>query len=511
MDNSILEIINSLPSCEKLVLSEEYKLGAQYIRVSTDDQIELSPITQLKLGLEFAHSHKIIIPREYVFIEHSGVSGRNVKKRHEFNRMIALAKCREHYFDCILVWRFSRFARNQEESIVYKSLLKKNEVDVISITEAIDDTPFGKLNERIIEWMDEYYSIRLSDEVLRGMKENARRGVYQANPPIGYDYVGGKKPPSINEQEKIVVQKIFDSFLNGSSFTQIARMLNESGFRSKRGGLFESRTICYILQNPFYIGKVRWNYFDRSSQSYNAKDQIIVAEGTHEPIIDAPTWNLVQDHINAKIKPFKKRDISVCKHWLSGILECSHCHKSLTFSSTTQNSYAYQQFKCWGYTKGMCSVNNSIRVDLLEEYVLAGLAQVIKSTIPYHYKPDSSFDINREIDLLTSLRKKLDLKEKRFKSSYAAGIDTLLEYKENKRLIQSERAELDKKIVALTNTKLDEACRNEHMLGTIHSVYHILTSKDQDCIQKGNAIRSIVDRIVFDKETFTFQFYFYIK
>ena len=75
----------------------------------------------------------------------------------------------------ILVWKYSRFARNQEESIVYKSMLKKDHVEVISISEPLVDGPFGSLIERIIEWMDEYYSIRLSGEVLRGMKEKALR------------------------------------------------------------------------------------------------------------------------------------------------------------------------------------------------------------------------------------------------------------------------------------------------------------------------------------------------
>ena len=74
--------------------------------------------------------------------------------------MIALAKSKEHPIDTIIVWKFSRFARNQEESIVYKSLLKKNDVDVVSISEPLVDGPFGSLIERIIEWMDEYYSIR---------------------------------------------------------------------------------------------------------------------------------------------------------------------------------------------------------------------------------------------------------------------------------------------------------------------------------------------------------------
>ncbi len=59
------------------------------------------------------------------------------KKRPEFQKMIALAKQPSHPIDVILVWKFSRFARNQEESIVYKSMLKKDNVDVISVSEPL--------------------------------------------------------------------------------------------------------------------------------------------------------------------------------------------------------------------------------------------------------------------------------------------------------------------------------------------------------------------------------------
>ena len=96
-----------------------------------------------------------------VFFE-LGISGRKADKRPEFQKMIGLAKSSDHPVDVILVWKFSRFARNQEESIVYKSLLRKqSNVDVVSVSEPLIDGPFGSLIERIIEWMDEYYSIRL--------------------------------------------------------------------------------------------------------------------------------------------------------------------------------------------------------------------------------------------------------------------------------------------------------------------------------------------------------------
>jgi len=81
--------------------------------------------------------------------------------------MIAVAKQTPSPFSAIMVWKFSRFARNQEEAIFYKGMLKKRGIDVISTSEPIIDGPFGSLIERIIEWFDEYYSINLSTEVKR--------------------------------------------------------------------------------------------------------------------------------------------------------------------------------------------------------------------------------------------------------------------------------------------------------------------------------------------------------
>ena len=107
------------------------KIAAGYIRVSTDKQEELSPDAQKRLLIDYAKKHNISLLAENIYID-NGISGKKADKRPEFMKMIGMAKSKEHPFDVILVWKFSRFARNQEESIVYKSLLKKNNVEVVS-------------------------------------------------------------------------------------------------------------------------------------------------------------------------------------------------------------------------------------------------------------------------------------------------------------------------------------------------------------------------------------------
>ena len=224
--------------------------AAVYIRVSTEKQEELSPDAQKRLIFEYADRNHIIIPETGVFLEEGGISGKKAEKRPEFLRMIALARSQEHPFDFILVWKFSRFARNQEESIVYKSMLKKDGVEVVSVSEPLIEGPFGTLIERIIEWMDEYYSIRLSGEVFRGMSENAMRGNFQAKPPFGYRIPYPKAVPVVVEEQAAVVRLIFYKYVEeGMSIANLTQFLNQLGLRTGSGRLFEKRTVDYILQN----------------------------------------------------------------------------------------------------------------------------------------------------------------------------------------------------------------------------------------------------------------------
>ena len=166
------------------------KTAAVYIRVSTDEQAEYSPDSQLAEAKAYAARNGMIISPDHVYTD-VGISGRKANKRPAFMRMVAEAKGKPSPFDVILVWKFSRFARNQEESILYKNLLKKEcNVEVVSISEEVGDSVFGSLIERIIEWMDEFYSIRLSEEVTTKMTFAAERGQILSIAPFGYS----KKP-----------------------------------------------------------------------------------------------------------------------------------------------------------------------------------------------------------------------------------------------------------------------------------------------------------------------------
>lgn len=253
-----------------------------------------------------------------------GISGRKADKRPEFQKMIALAKSDDHPVDYIVVWKFSRFARNQEESIVYKSLLKKkHNVEVVSVSEPIIDGPFGSLIERIIEWMDEYYSVRLSGEVTRGMTEKAKRGGYQARPPLGYRIQEHGKPPVIVPEEAEIVKLIFNKYVNEHiGFFDIARYLNLHGFKTSHNKPFERRSIEYILQNPTYCGMVRWNRVINETKEIRPESEWIISDGQHPAIISKELFEQAQARRKSEYRPSGTRPSSTYKHWLSGLVKC---------------------------------------------------------------------------------------------------------------------------------------------------------------------------------------------
>ena len=116
---------------------------------------------------------------------------------------------------------------------IYKSLLRKKGIQVVSINEQIDDTPAGKMLEGILEVVDEFYSNNLSSDTVRGMKENTSRGYYNGGiVPLGYKSkkitVGSntKSRFEIDPVASKVIKRIFDIYLKGKGAKDIAMKLN---------------------------------------------------------------------------------------------------------------------------------------------------------------------------------------------------------------------------------------------------------------------------------------------
>ncbi len=439
------------------------KTGAAYIRVSTEDQIEYSPDSQLKKIQEYACSHEILLPKHLIFLD-EGISGRSAHRRPAFLKMIGMAKQKPRPFDLILVWKFSRFARSRQDSILYKSMLRKDcGIHVISITEQLSDDPTAILIEALLEAMDEYYSINLAQEVRRGMNEKFSRGGVVSVPPFGYQM--GTEHFEPDPEKAPLIPLIFQNYLNGMSCRQIAAMLNDLGIRTIRGNPFEARSVKYILTNPTYLGKLR-----RSAEASPVSGQslhpstsspagktvpalsddlcnnrpMLLVDGQHPPLVDAETFQQTQQRMADSKKTYaadKKTTSSA--YMLYGMVRCSSCGSTLTLAEKGKS------LQCCRYAKGLCRQSHHIRLHKLNLAVLEGLktdlaAPAHNTDIRICFRKKKNAEA--ESAALTRLLEQEQRRMERIKAAYESGTDSLEEYQTNKTMITDRIQKLREKL-----------------------------------------------------------------
>lgn len=486
---------------------ELLKIGAAYIRVSDERQDEYSPDSQLKKIRDDAAKDGYFIPDEYVFYD-DGISGRSVKKRVDFNRMIALAKEKEHPFDRIYVWKFSRFARNQEEAIVYKNLLRKACVTVKSVSEKIPEDHFGSLIERIIEWMDEFYSINLGVEVTRGLTEKIARGEPVVPAPFGYINAEKTYLPDEESGAADVVREIFERYANGEKQREIAILLGDRGVRTNRGKMPENRWVDYILHNPAYIGKIRWTLDGTNTVSKRdyENENIQISNGNWKPLISMELWLKVQGILQAQKMAYPKyaKKQQHIEYMLKGLVRCDSCKGTLAMSSATSGKAKTRTLQCCNYSRGKCHTSHSITKPRLESVFFQALEKAVRTKefifSPKQKKKSEAPAIDYD-KLIASEERKLE----RAKQAYYAEIDTIEQYAENKAQImkridelkakrdKDEHKEIDVNAFAKKVTSIIEFCKREDV-----------TEK-----AKNEALRTIIDKVVYEKAINNLAIYFH--
>lgn len=486
-------------------MDELLKIGAAYVRVSDERQDEYSPDSQLKKIREYAAKEGYMIPDEYVFYD-DGISGKSVKKRDDFNRMIAIAKEKTHPFDKIYVWKFSRFARNQEEAIVYKSLLSKHGVSVVSVSEPIPEGHFGSLIERIIEWTDEYYLANLSGEVIRGMTEKVTRGEPAVPPPFGYRM--GDRCYVPDEDTAPIVREIFTRYANGDGHRDIAMSLGARGVRTKYGNMPDNRFIEYILNNPCYIGKIRWtvNGIRAVSKRDYDNENIMLIDANHEPLISMELWEAVHKRSKEQKRMYGKRARreQPVDYMLKGLVRCSSCGATLACNGTTSGKAKALCMQCCNYSRGSCHTSHSVVIAKANATVIEGLRTVLQTKrftiVPREAKKSDPTIIDYDKLIATEIRRL-----ERAREAYLAEIDTIEAYAKNKKEIEARIADLK----ARRDSDASAAIDTDALAKKVMSVVEFIQRDDVTEKAKNEALRTIIERIVFEKAKGNFAIYFH--
>ncbi len=421
------------------------KRAAAYVRVSSARQSETSLETQLEVIENFASNGGIKIVAKYS----DKITASGEKKRPAFSQMIEDALTKK--FDMILVYKYDRFIRDEiEDQRLMKELEKKN-VFVISCSERIDtSTPAGRLQRWIISGINRFYIENLKQEIYDKTTKVAEKAYYLGGTiPYGYslkkirdpEAVRNRKIYVINEEEAVIVRKIFEMFANGYSYREMVEILNKKGFKTRFGNSWTTSTIFKMLHNERYAG----TYTFRKGRNGERKD-VVRVEGGCPAIISEETFKKVQKRFYVKqYSNSPKNNINaLCK----GIIFCGVCGAPMIRNgSTTSDEYLCSRWKNKRDTQYV-----GIAIRKLDRFVLNYIRNIILSENLDFKEMSQSY--NEEIALRDiALKEKIDsleLEKQELNTKIRNAIDAILNGSPLADALQEEAAKMKKEIQQIT-------------------------------------------------------------
>lgn len=391
-----------------------------YARYSSDNQREESIEGQLRECMEYANYNDIQVMGNYI----DRALSAKTDHRPEFQRMIKDSY--KHAFDCIIVWKLDRFARNRYDSAHYKSLLKKNGVRVISAKETISEGSEGILLESVLEGMAEYYSAELAEKVKRGLTENALKGLWNGgNVPFGY-VINKERKLEIDPTTAPIVKEIFQMCFDGKTIKEIHRDLQERNILRKNGKPLRYNAVRYILTNRVYIGE------------YNHSG--IKLEHNVPPIVSEELFNAVQIEI-AKNAHAPARHTADEDYLLTTKLFCGKCGAMMVAQAGTShmNNKVYRYYACVRQKKHLCD-KKMLPKTKLEDYIVYKTMKFIEDDATVERLSEQLYNLQfTESTMIPHLEEQLAEREKEIENIVTAvqkgyATDTLL-----KRLSELEK------------------------------------------------------------------------
>ncbi len=472
--------------------------AALYIRLSKEDmdknKSESASISnQREILKEYLRLHPDI---EHVdtYVD-DGFSGTDFD-RPDWTRLMNDIRCKK--INCVIVKDLARLGRNYTASgDLIDNQFARLGVRFIALNNGIDTAGDGMnaatrcISIGVTNVINESYAASTSVNI-RGTLNNHRKQGKFIGAFASYGYL---KDPNdchklkIDEEAAPVVRMIFDEFIGGNSMIGIVKKLNgmgipnptlykqQKGFhftsRTDNDGLWSDRTVRRILQNQMYIGNMVQGVNRTVNYKVHAcravpKDEWIIVENTHEPIIDRETFDKAQSLFERNIhsrKTDRKADL------FAGFVYCADCGKAMHKKVNRQNGKTYRYYKCSTKQKKSpdACTNHTIRIDRLEEAVLTYLQTMVNIALEYD-EVIAKAKQNRRQQETDYLRRTLEAQKKEKEKCLKTAADLYPDWK-NGEITQEEY----KLIRANLNEKMEKL---EGMIKNLEQTYEQLNGED---------------------------------
>ena len=309
----------------KKPLQSDVKRVGIWLRVSTEDQAKgESPKHHETRGTMYAQVKGWTVIETYHL---EGVSGKSVVNHPEAQRM--LKDIKRGHITGLIFSKLARLARNTKELLEFAEFFKTHSADLISLEENIDtSTPAGRLLYTMIAALSEWEREEIASRVRASIAVRAKQGKPLGGAaPFGYRWVD--KELKIDPIEAPIRRKMYELFIEKKRYATVARILNEQGYRGRRGAKFSHTTIQRLLKDSVVIGIRRVNYTNTVGRSkgegfYKPKEEWIMVPSP--VLISEEVFNTCQAIIE-NITQNNKKAPRNARHIFSGYISCGKCVK----------------------------------------------------------------------------------------------------------------------------------------------------------------------------------------
>lgn len=432
---------------------------AIYARFSTDKQSAHSAEDQVAACTRLAEREGWQVVQVYTDLAISGASNR----RPGMTQMLADAAA--GVFDIVAAEAVDRLARNQADIATIFQRLEFANVQIHTLSE-------GRINEMVIGFkgtMSAMFLKDLADKIRRGQRGTVERGRVPGGLTYGYDVVPtldsrgelDRGHRRVNEEQAIVVRRIFREFVGGRSAKSIARALNEDGIKSPRGGEWRASTIYGsdargygMLRNPAYVGRLSYNrvHMRRDPETRrrvsrpNGADQRVEADVPHLRIIDDALWQAAQDELEARAsQPMNQRPRA--RYLLSGLLKCGTCGGSVVVVGDGRLGCTRAR------EAGTCGETGTVKRVEIERRVVTGLSENLLgpdaiSHLVRRYHLEIAVGAKDRAADSTRLDRQIARADQSIKRLIAAIADGAADFREIREALAARKAERDQLVAA---------------------------------------------------------------
>jgi len=380
------------------------RMAAIYARVSSEQQREENTIASQTASLiEFATSHDLEVPKEWVF-EDEGYSGA-ILERPGLECVRDLAA--EGQIQVVLAYSPDRLSRKYAYQILLIEEFARQGVETMFVKSPQGDSAEDQLLVQFQGMIAEYERAQILERSRRGKRHRAQAGEVSvlSGAPYGYRYIRktDEAPAAyvVEEAEAQVVRRVYEMYtVEGLSMGEITRRLNTEAVPTRKASRWERSVVWAMLRNPAYrgiacFGKTRISARTRVMRPQRRRG--VTMPGTtasHErpraEWMEIPVPALVTEESFARAQEqlqqnkIRSRRRTIAPSVVQGLVSCAKCGYALSRSSTQTSARKIHYYKCigsdsWRKLGGpVCDNSRFVRQELLDQIVWAEVIRLLE-------------------------------------------------------------------------------------------------------------------------------------